>query len=178
MAKRQKATKRQEQVADTETSRGPGRPENVDPLETRGRADNYRGILQNVWSSLWPPLSQAKSEADVVKALESARAYETQFAPWASLILTVLQDPRFPKRDQARINFIADSLGGLGRVSPRRSRDICAEQRAKERRTHCILRYEVYVECSCGYQGHSQNHACPKCRAKIQFEWASIFPMM
>lgn len=175
MTKREKKTKGSGDLADQSTPRrGPGRPEKVGASEVRGRADNYRGILQNVWASFWPVLSQAKSEDDVVRALENARPYDRVFGPLASLIFAVVQERRFPKRDQARINFLADSLAGYGSVSPRRSRDICAEQRAKEKRAHHILRYEVYVECSCGYEGQSQNHACPKCGAKIQFEWAPI----
>src|SRR5437867_6072956 len=68
-----------------------------------------------------------------------------------------------------QINFLADSLAGTGIVSPRRSRDICAAERAKEKRTHRIIRFEFYVECSCGYKGPSENHACRKCGATISF---------
>jgi hypothetical protein len=86
-----------------------------------------------------------------------------------------LHDRKFPKRRQAQINFVADSLAGLGRIAPRRSRDICADERAKAKRAHHIIRYEVYVECSCGYKGRSRNHACPKCRTRIDFGFGSIF---
>ena len=41
----------------------------------------------------------------------------------------------------------------------------------KEKRAnaHHIIRYEFYVECSCGYKGRSVDHACRKCEARIQF---------
>ncbi len=143
--------------------RGRGRPQKVRPSEITGRADNYRGILQNVWESLWPPLSEAKTGDDVIAALQNARPYDREFVPWASLILTVLKDLNLPKRQRSRVNFLADSLAGLGIVTPRRSRDICAQERAKARHAHHIIRYEFYLECSCGYTGHSQDHACPTC---------------
>jgi hypothetical protein len=177
MPKQKKGTVAAPNSLSTEQRKQRGRPWTVRPREITGRADNYRGSLENVWASLWPSLSQVQTEEDVIKALQNARPYDREFAPWASLILDVLKDPHWPKRQSTRIKFLADSLAGLGVVSPRRSRDICAEQRAKERRAHHILRYEVYVECSCGYRGHSHDHACPKCGAKIQFEWAPITMM-
>ena len=92
-----------------------------------------------------------------------------EFSPLASLILEVIQDPHFPKRQKARINFLADSVAGVGLVTPRRSRDICAEERAAKEdaksATH-ILRYGaprgMFV-----HRGHSENHACRDCGAKI-----------
>jgi hypothetical protein len=125
-----------------------------------------------VWGQLSPLLvvSQTKvpTEEDVVKAFEVATPGGNEFATHASMIAELLKDPHFPKRKQARINFIADSVAALGRVSARRSRDICAAERAKAKRTHFILRYEFYVVCSCDYKGHSENHACPKCGARIR----------
>lgn len=86
--------------------------------EIRGRADNYQSILNQVWERLWPLLSKAQAEADVVKAFqEGANPYAQQFVPvWSSLILEILHDRKFPKRRQAQINFLADSLAGLGRI--------------------------------------------------------------
>lgn len=157
--------------------RGRGRPARMRFSEIRGRADNYRSILNQVWERLWPLLSKAQAEADVVKAFQQgANPYAQQFVPaWANLVLEVLQDKKFPKRRQAQINFLADSLAGLGRIAPRRSRDICAEERAKAKRAHHIIRYEFYVECSCGYKGRSRNHACPKCKTRIDFGFGSIW---
>src|SRR5438034_11155678 len=83
----------------------------------------------------------------------------------SALILRVLKHPTFPKRRQARINFLADSLAGLGEVSPRRSRDICAAERARAKRAHHIVRYELWVEGYCGYKVRSATHCCRECRA-------------
>jgi hypothetical protein len=154
--------------------RGRGRPPKVRPSEIKGRADNYRGILQNVWEQLWPALSEAQTEDDVIAALQNARPYDREFAAWASLFLAVLKERSFPRRQRARINFLADSLAGTGIVSPRRSRDICAAERAKEKRTHHIIRCEFYVECSCGYKGPSKDRACRKCGAAILLERFSL----
>lgn len=93
---------------------------------------------------------------------------------WAGLTRSQgLHDPRFPKRQQARINFLADSLAGLGRVTPRSSRDICARERAKERAKsrHKIIRYEFYVECSCGYKGPARDNARPNAAQKFLLHW-------
>ncbi len=137
----------------------------------RGRADNYRGILHNVWDQLSPLLfSETKvlTEEDVVKAFEVATPGGNEFATHGSMIAELLRDPNCPKTQKGRVNFLADSVAGLGRVSARRSRDICAAERAKAKRTHAILRFEYYVVCSCGYDGHSLKHACPLCGARIR----------
>jgi hypothetical protein len=154
--------------------RGRGRPPNLPRSWIVGRAGNYRFILDQVWDRLWPLLSKVDSETDVTEAFQQgASPYDRQFVPaMAGLVLRVLHEPRFPKRRSARIGFLADSLGGGDSVTPRRSRDICAEWRAKEKeaqQAHRIIRYEFYVECSCGYKGRSQEHACAKCGASINF---------
>lgn len=144
-----------------------GRPPFVSASEVVGRADDYRWTLDQVWDQLWPLLSQAQSENDIITALEGARPYEQKFIPDAKLIRDVLQEKLFPTRRQSRINFLADSIAAQGRVTRRRSRDICAAERAKAQAAHHIIRYEYYVECSCGYKGPSKNHACRKCGAAI-----------
>jgi hypothetical protein len=148
-----------------------GRPPKISASEVYGRADHWRDILDQVWDRLWPLLTSAQSEEDVTKAFQDrARPYDQTFVPGLSaLVLQVLQEPTLPKRRSSLPRFLADSLAGVGVVTPRRSRDICAQERAKEAQAHHILRYEFYVECSCGYKGHSKNHACPKCGAKISF---------
>jgi hypothetical protein len=147
------------------------------PSEIVGRAANNRWILNQVWASLWPLLSEAQNEEDVMKAFqEGASPYDRGFIPFlAGLVIKVMNEPKFPKRRQPRINFLADSLAGAGCVAPRRSRDICEQERAKAKRAHHIICYEFYVKCSCGYQGHSRNHACAKCGAGIVFGFGSIF---
>lgn len=154
--------------------------------EVFGRSEHYRWILEQVWERLRQPLLQAQTEEEVVKAFaENANPYSQQFVPaLAPLILRALRDPKFPKREpklrkgtrkprkrkpNQRIIFLADSLAGVGVVSPSRSRDICAAERAKRRATskHRILRHEFYVECSCGYKGPACDNACRKCGAEI-----------
>jgi len=143
----------------------------VDASAVRGRADNYRGILANVWEQLWPQLSQVQTEDDVIKAFREGYPGEHEFMPYrAPLVLKVLKERTFPKRRKAQINFLADSLAGLGLVSPRRSRDICVEDRTRTKSAHHIIRYEFYVECSCGYTGPSRDHACPTCGAGVPLE--------
>ncbi len=127
------------------------------PSEIAGRADNNRWILNQVWDRLWPLLSEAQNEEDVIKAFqEGASPYDRAFMPFLSgLVIKVMNEPNFPKRRSPRINFLADSLAGVGCVAPRRSRDICEEERARAKRAHHIICYEFYVKCSCGYKGHS-----------------------
>lgn len=147
-----------------------GRPIKVVASAVRGRADNLNGILHQVWDSLWPSLSAAQSEEDVINALKGVREYEGDFKNSVPLIFKLVKDSKLPKRKNAQIHFLADSLGGQGIVTPRRSRDICVKDRAKDKHRHQIIRYEFFVECSCGYEGHSRNHACPECGAKLPFE--------
>jgi hypothetical protein len=149
--------------------RGPGRPVKVVPSAVRGRADNWRFSLARLWPDLEAPLLAAQSADEVSKAFEVAMPGSNEFPPHAELFLRVLKDAKLPKRKKARINFLADSSAALGLVTPRRSRDICAEERAGDAQRHQILRYEYWIECSCGYRGVSQGHRCKKCGAEILF---------
>jgi hypothetical protein len=166
-SRRMKAKKAKKDL-DNNSQRRRGPRRQIPPPTVIGRSDSYRKTLQEIWDSIWPSLSGAQSAEDVTRALESAPPYGRGFAPFSSAILGVLKEKRFPNRRKSRINFIADSIAGIPNVSPRRSRDICLEERAKKDSTR-ILRYEYYVECSCGYEGHSKNHACPNCGAEIPF---------
>jgi hypothetical protein len=143
----------------------------ANPVSLRGRADNLRSVLPHVWKKLWPVLERANTEAEVLAALDFAAPYKDYFVSYPALILTILKDPKFPKTARGQINFLADSAAGFGEVSPRRSRDICAAERARRKRKHHhhIVRYEYYIECSCGCTGTSINHACPLCGAEIDF---------
>jgi hypothetical protein len=115
-------------------------------------------------------LVAAKTTDEISHVLESAPSYAgNEFKPLITLILKVLQERTFPKKWKKQFDFLADSLAAYGRVSPRRSRDICGEERAKVRTksAYKIIRKEFYVECSCGYKGPALNDACRKCRAAI-----------
>jgi len=158
--------------------RGRGRPPRVRPTEIQGRADHYRFIFGQVWDRLWPRLSQALTDQEVIDSfLEGATPYAQEFVPaMANLISRVLRERKFPKGPGAQINFLADSLAGLGYVAPRSSRDICQKQRTREKRAHHIIRYEFHVECSCGFKGRSHNHACRDCGAEIDFGLSGLKP--
>jgi hypothetical protein len=172
MTHRKNSALKPEKPLDTFSKKRPrGRPRRVIPSETTGRARNYRGILNQVWDRLWPLLEQAQTEENVTKAFEEgAIPYAREFMPaLAKLVLEVMRDRRFPERREPQINFLADSLAGRGWVRPRRSRDICAEERAKEdsKSPHKIIRKEFYIECECGYKGPARDDACRKCGAEI-----------
>jgi len=177
MPKRKKIAEKFAEPLDTfSEKRVRGRPPLVDPSHLVGRAENYRRNFDRVWDRLWPRLSQATTEQEVTDAFsECAAPYAQDFVPGlASLIVQVLRGRKFPKRRQPQVNFMADSLAGLGQVSPRTSRDICQKHRAREKRAHRILRYEVYVECSCGYKGRSWNLACRKCGALLESRFSPL----
>jgi len=172
MTNRKQAEKIAKNVLDTFSPKRPrGRPPKVCASAIQGRADNYRGILDNVWDRLSPLLLGAQTEDEIIRAFQQeGQPYDREFIPLAPLVLKVLKDKDFPKRRGAQINFFSDSSAGLDLVTPRRSRDICREERTKTKRAHHIIRYEFHVECSCGYVGHSRDHACPQCGAGIPLE--------
>ena len=142
--------------------RARGRP-GVVRSEIVGRADNYRGIFTTIWNTVGKELLQAKSKEDVIKAIELEAHYKSEFSPIAGLILKVLREKKFPKTQEAQINFLADSLAGREGISARRSRDICDAERKKPK--NYIIRQDFYIECSCGYEGPAYHKACPKCGA-------------
>jgi len=142
----------------------------------RGRKGNKKWVRDKPYA--WAvALLAANTSDDAVRALDSAPIHiQNEFKPLVPLILQVLQDGDFPKRRENQFDFVAESLAARGDVSPRRSRDICAEARAIERSIspHRILRKEFYVECSCGYKGPALNDACRKCRAQIPISLEDI----
>jgi len=117
-------------------------------------------------------MSLTNAEEVTAAFQSSAQPYDREFVPRLSEdILRVIRERKFPKRAEARINFLADSLAGRPNVEPRTSRDICTKERAKERAKspYKILRKEFYVECSCGYRGPASNDACRDCGAQISY---------
>ena len=158
--------------------RSRGRPWKVRPSEVIGRAENYRGILAQVWSKLRSPLLASRNGEEVIKAFQAhAEPYAGEFVPrLAHDILRVIGEPKFPKREKPQIGFLADSLAGRPSVELRTSRDICGEARAKElkKSPHKIVRKEFYIECSCGYQGPARDNACRKCGAEIPLSFEEL----
>ena len=143
--------------------RGRGRPANIEPSVVVGAADAYRLWFEQLWPTLGSRLSAARSAEEITKAIrENAPDVSVSLAPYSELILRIVRDPKFPAvRSTSQIHFLADSLGGQGLVKPRRSREICAEERSRVR--HVIVRQEYYIECSCGYQGPALDGACREC---------------
>jgi hypothetical protein len=196
MPKRKKARKRPRRTLDKSFEKGPsraqktrrsepfakaydpysmkrlrGRPAKIPASTVIGRADNYRYQLKQVWNKLEAPLLAAQTEEEVKAAFENhAQPYSGDFMPWRlSDVLALIHDKHFPRDSDARINFLADSLGGSPSLTFRSSRDVCGRERAKERlkSPYKILRKEFYVECSCGYKGPARDNACRKCGARI-----------
>lgn len=139
-----------------------GRP-GIRATEIAGRAANYRNIFERIWEQLREPLIKAENEKDVTQAFaQFGQPYSQEFVPHQSgLILKVLRESKFPKRPDSQIAFLADSLAGLGRVSPRTSRDICDKERRRIK--HKIIRQDFYIECTCKYKGPAFHGKCPKC---------------
>jgi len=148
---------------ESEEKRGRGRPRLIDRSIVVGQADHYRVVLLQFWPKLGPRLLAAQSPEEIVRAVrEDASGITGSLVQFSELILQVLRDPKFPHaRPASQIHFLSDSLGGQGFVTPRRSREICAEERTKVR--HAIVRREYYVECSCGYEGPARDGACRNC---------------
>ncbi len=143
--------------------RGRGRPRNIERSILLGQADHYRAALPQYWPKLGPRLLAAQSSEEIVRAVrEEAAGITGSLVRFSELILKIVRDPKFPRaRSASQIHFLADSLGGQGLVTPRRSREICAEERAKVR--HVIVRREYYIECTCGYEGPARDGACREC---------------
>jgi hypothetical protein len=156
MAQKKSVEKRREK-------RGRGRPRHIKSSVLLGQADHYRAALPQFWPKLGPRFLAAQSPEEIVRAVhEDAAGITGSLVRFSELILTIVRDRKFPRaRSASQIHFLADSLGGQGLVTPRRSREICAEERSKIR--HVIVRREYYIECSCGYQGPARDGACPKC---------------
>lgn len=143
-----------------------GRP-GVNRALTLQTADQFRVMLPEFWPRLAPALLAAQSPEDVTRAFELCGLLSTSFVPhWSDLILRIVRDRCFPRvRAKAQIEFLSDSLGAQGKVKPRRSREICAAERVKEKtkERHVIVRQDFYIECTCGYQGPALRSGCPKC---------------
>lgn len=147
--------------------KGRGRPHSVDPTWVKTTADNHRSVLTGKWHELGPKLLAARTERDVMTAIQESAWDSFISVQLVPVILRVLREPTFPKRTAAQIKFLADSIAGGVKVTPRRSRDICAEQRKPKMQTYKIISYGISIECGCGYEGLSVNNLCPQCGAVL-----------
>ena len=130
-----------------------GRPVNIESSVVVGSADTYRLWFEALWSKLGSRLLAARSSKEITKAIrENAPDVSTSLAPHSELILQILRDPKFPAvRSASQIHFLADSLGGQGFVGPRRSREICAEERSRVR--HVIVRRNTTLSARAATKG-------------------------
>jgi hypothetical protein len=190
MTKRKKQAQTFKEGLDKGQEKGLRGRHGVRRSEIFGRAENFRWLFwthrldhkRKEWVRDKPQewveqLLSAQTDEDRQKALDSApQNVQDELKRHAPLILMVLKEARFPKKRETQADFLADSIAAVGKVSPRRSRDICQAERKKERRKsrHKILRHEFYVECSCGYKGPARDNACRKCGAEIGFSLAEL----
>ncbi len=118
-----------------------------------GSANAYHAWFSQYWPKLGPRILAAQSSKEISKAIEKdAVGISASLAPFSQLILKIVRDSNFPRaRAKSQIHFLADSLAGQGFVTPRWSREICAEERKRVK--HFIIRREYYIECSSGYKG-------------------------
>jgi hypothetical protein len=140
-----------------------GRPPKIDPHFVTGNAQVFHAQFSQAWPSLGRQILTAESAAEVWEVVKSGRGIiSNDDRVFSQRIFEVVRDPKFPRlRTKAQIQFLADSLAGVGLVTARRAREICARERKKVR--HVILRRDFYIQCSCGYQGPALNGACRKC---------------
>src|SRR5882724_1783540 len=82
MAMLRNATEGAKNPLDTNSEKGRRGPKpHVVPKVVRGRADNYRVLLGNAWDRLWPQLSQAQTDEDVIAAFREVHLAEYEFMP-------------------------------------------------------------------------------------------------
>jgi hypothetical protein len=164
MAKPKKREKKSSRSLDSVSEKKPrrGRP-GVRREEIAGRAYHYGLVFDQCWKNIREQVLNANTADEITAAFrEAGEQYWSYFVPHRSeTILQIVNDPKFPKRAAAQIRYLADSLAGVEQVTPRRSRDIVAEERNRIR--HKIVRQEYYIACTCGYEGPALNGACPGC---------------
>jgi hypothetical protein len=135
------------------------------------RANQLRVQLSHAWPRLGAQLLAARSPEEVTAAFKGcAEGISANLVPHHSeLILGIVRERKFPRvRAKSQVHFLADSLGFLGSnrlVKPRRSREICEEERSKV--PSVIVRRDFFITCSCGYEGPALHGSCLKCGTTV-----------
>jgi hypothetical protein len=115
----------------------------------------------------WDKLEAAKTEAEAESAIARVPPfYREILKERLAAILMWVREGKFPKKNlERKMRHLADSIAGDVLISPRRSRDICYEERKRpaSKKVGMILRREFYIECTCGYRGPSNRGACARC---------------
>ncbi len=151
------------------TRKWPGRKPRVVPFNVAAQAKRLAFLLKECKEEIdWDRLLGAKTEEDVRSAFQRVTMESLLLLARPDLVLGWLREGKFPRqRREFLIRHLADSLAGEGLVSFRRSRDLAARQRQKEKKRGHITRVEFYVECTCGFKGVSRERACRRCGAPI-----------
>jgi len=68
-----------------------GRPRKIQPSWVRGRADNYRQVFDLFWQHVWPNLSKATTQQDVIQSF--SRPETTRRIKSASLMRSSAYEP-------------------------------------------------------------------------------------
>ena len=145
-------------------NRDRGRPRKIDPHWVVGTANTLRTQLTYAWPTMGESLLAAKTAEEVWEIVKSGRGVISNVNDFefSRRMFEIINDRKFPQaRAKSQIHFLADSLGGQGFVTYRRSREICAAERSKVQ--HVIVRRDYYIECTCGYAGPALNGACQNC---------------
>jgi hypothetical protein len=170
-SQRKKSSTTPKNSLDADLKRRRGRPVKVDHSLVVTRSKWLVENLERAWPGpLGPALLAAQNVADVAKAFEDAHIGQVVSPELFPLLLTIVRDNDFPKRPKAQPRFLGESLAGWGVMSATTAREVCAAERKKPAPPR-ILRFEFWIECSCGYSGPSRDWGCPKCPAVIPLEW-------
>ncbi len=113
-------------------------------------AERLRDLLERpIRSKAIKRLSAAETRKKMKSALEQLDPYTRSQLPEANFLLRIVGDRDYP--NQRPIDFIATSCAGAAwNLSPRRSRDICAQERKHKPWTRCKR---------CSYSGFQDEHA-------------------
>ena len=157
----------------TSNRNGPGRP-GISKSEVLNRAWDYTLTFEQSWELVKEALLDAETAQGFRTAIGAVPNHIKRKFPVEifRLILRIRKDPKFPSSQRAQVKFFAESLAGDGRVTPRRSRDICAE--ARRNPANMIIRRDYYIECTCEYKGPAYYQTCPKCKTSTVSMAASM----
>jgi hypothetical protein len=114
-----------------------------------------------VWDKLQAARTEAEAESAIIRVPPFYREIlKDRFAA----ILTWVREGKFPRKNLKRkMHHFADSIAGDVFMSPRRSRDICSEERKRVQNATMLLCREFYIECTCGYRGPAKQRGCRRC---------------
>jgi len=95
---------------------------------------DFRLILGHcgVWEKVREKVLAAQTVEKIIEVFRPIAYYGEKFLRAPATLLEAIEHRDFPKRNfERQIAFIADSLAADGRVTARRSREICRAERAK-----------------------------------------------